>query len=70
MDLFLLITRSLNFYRPWLIASYAPSGVPEPLFTSVLCGYCRLHRCRQILIPGEEFLALRSSAALHMFYQP
>ncbi len=46
-----------NFNRPSLVASYALSDAPEPLFTSVLCGRCRIYRCRQILTSGEESLA-------------
>ena len=57
-----LTFRSPNLYRPPLVARYAPSDPPEPLFTSVLCSCYRLHRCRQILTSGEEILALRSSA--------
>ena len=53
---------SPNLYRPTLVARYAPSEAPDPLFTSVLCGCCRSHRCRQIPTSGEEILALRSSA--------
>ena len=57
-----LTFRSLNLYRPPLVARYAPSEAPEPLITSVLCGCCCSHRCRRILTFGEEILALRSSA--------
>ena len=48
----------LSFNRPSLVASYAPSDTPEPLCTSVLCGRCRIHRCRPILTSGEEILAI------------
>ena len=51
-----------NLYRPTFVAYYALSKPPEPLSTSVLCGRCRLYRCRQILTFGEEILALCSSA--------
>ena len=61
MDLFLPSAHSFRL-RPPLVTCYAPSEAPKPLFTSVLCGRCRLHRCRQILTSGEEILALRSSA--------
>ena len=47
----------LNLYRPSLVASYAPSDAPEPLFTSDFHNRCRKHRCRQILTSGEEILA-------------
>ena len=35
-------------YRPPLVACYTSSEAPEPLFTSVLCGCYRLHRCRKM----------------------
>ena len=70
MDLFLLTILSLNFYRPSLLAGYAPSDTPEPLFTSTLCGYRCLHRYRQILTSGEGILALRSSVTPTCSYQP
>ena len=38
------------------VARHRPSDAPEPLFTSVLCGRCCLHRCRQILTYGEKKL--------------
>ena len=53
---------SPNLHRPTLVASYAPSDPPEPPFTSVLCGCCRLLSLPPNLDSGEEILALRSSA--------
>ena len=52
---------SPNPFQPTLIASNTLSDPPELLFTSVLCGRCHLHRCRQILTSGEE----RSSAPVN-----
>ena len=53
---------SPNPYRPLLVASYAPSDPPEPLFTSVFCDYWHRHRYRQILTSGEDVLASWNSA--------
>ena len=53
---------SPNPYQPSLVARYAPSNPPEPLFISILCGCYRLHRCHQILTSRKEILALHSSA--------
>ncbi len=69
----LLAFYSSNFNRPSLVASPAPSNAPEPLFTSLLCGRCRIHRCHQIPTPGEESLASWNSApgnALFLHQQP
>ena len=52
----------LILYRPSLVASYAPSDAPEPLFTSDFHSRCRKHRCRHILTSGEEILASWNSA--------
>ena len=57
----------LILYRPSLVASYAPSEAPEPLFTSDLCGCCRKHHCRQILTSGEEILASAPAPTPHLF---
>ena len=46
MGLFIITIHSLNLQRPTLAAA-APSGPRKALFTSVPCGYCRLHRCPQ-----------------------
>ena len=56
IDLYLPI-RSPNLDRPTLVARYAPSEVLETLFTIVLCGCCRLHRCRKILNSGGDSLS-------------
>ena len=46
------------FNRPSLIACYAPSEPPMPLFTSDFHYRGRKHRCRQILTFGDEILAI------------
>ena len=43
------------------VAADQPSDAPELLITSVLCGCCGSHCCRQILISREGILALRNS---------
>ena len=53
---------SPNLLRPTLVASYAPSDPPEPLFTSVLCGCYRLLSLSPNPDSREEILAFRSSA--------
>ena len=55
--------------RPSLVASYAVSDPPGPLFTNILSGRCHIHRCRNILPFGEEILAFRNSA-LAPVHQP
>ena len=42
MGLFIITIHSLYIQRPTLFAA-APSGPRKALFTSVPCGYCRLH---------------------------
>ena len=69
MDLSLPSAYSFRF-RPLLVARYALSEAPEPLIISVLCGCCRLYRCRQILTSGEEILALCSSATSQYLLLP
>ena len=54
IGLFLLLPNTI-------VASHQPSDAPEPLITSVLCGCCCSHRCRQIQTSGEGILALRNS---------
>ena len=69
-----LTFRSPNPFRPPLVAGYAPSEAPEPLFTSVLCGRCCLLSLSPNPDSGEEILALRNSASStapsHLFLPP
>ena len=58
------------FNRPSLVASSAPSDRPMPLFTSILCGCYRIHRCRNILTSGEETLAFPELRTCTCFHQP
>jgi hypothetical protein len=55
------------FNRPSLVASNSPSDRPRPLFTSVLCGRCGIHRCRNILTSGEQKLGNPGTPHLHLF---
>ena len=65
-----LLLAHLFFNRPSLVASYAPSDAPEPLFTSDFHRRCRKHRCRQILTFGEGILASWNSAAAPAPFPP
>ncbi len=54
-----ILTYSFNILTP-AVAHHGRSDAPEALFTSVLCGCCCSHRCRQILTVGGKILALRT----------
>ena len=43
--------------RPSLVACFAPSDRPMPLFTSIWHRRCPKHRCRQILTSEKDILA-------------